>query len=313
MQKQPILQNGIMPPSLEACLAESFEVHELHREADPAAFLARRGGEFTGLVTRGGFGADAAMIDAMPSLRVIANFGVGYEKVDLAAAKRRNIQVCNTPDILTDCVADLAFGLLIDTARRMTDSDRYLRRGDWKAGMYPLTHCVHHKRLGILGLGRIGGAIAARSAGFNMEVRYHNRRPAANVSYGYEPSLVELARWSDFLVIAAVGGPETHRLVDAAVLDALGPEGYLINIARGTIVDESALVDALAAKRIAGAGLDVFDKEPNVPPALLAMDNVVLLPHVASATHETRRAMGDVVLRNLQTFYAEGRLVTPVT
>jgi lactate dehydrogenase-like 2-hydroxyacid dehydrogenase len=319
--KHRLLIKDRMMPALEQALARDYEVRTLSHEADPAAFLAARGGTFEGLVTSAAYGVDAALIDALPSLRVISSFGVGLERIDLAAAARRGIAVGYTPGVLDDCVADLAFGLLIDVARGISAGDRFVRRGDWpRAGASPgrmtaqqpgvktfaLTTRVSGKKLGILGLGRIGRVIARRASGFEMEVRYCNRSPVAGVPYRHEPSLVELAGWADFLVIAAAGGEATRHLVSREVLDALGPRGFLVNVARGSIVDEAALVEALAGRRIGGAGLDVFEREPHVPEALFALDNVVLLPHVASATVETRQAMADLVLENLRSFFADG-------
>lgn len=304
--KQRVLQNGRLLASVETALAEWYDLHPLWREADPQAFLARHGGEFTGYVSSARYGADAATIAALPQLRVISIFGVGLDAVDLEAARARGIAVGYTPGVLNDCVADTAMLLLLDAARGGSASDRFVRRGDWLKGQFPLTTSVSHKRLGILGLGRIGRAIARRAAGFDMEIRYHNRRPLTDVPYGYVPSLLELALWADFLVVASAGGAQSRGMVSAEILDALGPEGFLVNIARGTVVDEPALVEALVKKRIAGAGLDVYEDEPNVPPALLTLDNVVLLPHVASATRETRQAMADLVLDNLASFFATG-------
>jgi lactate dehydrogenase-like 2-hydroxyacid dehydrogenase len=214
--------------------------------------------------------------------------------------------------VLNDCVADLAFGLLIDISRGISAGDRFVRRGDWERNGFPLATRVSGKRLGVLGLGRIGQAIAKRSTGFDMEVRYHSRRPMADVSWGYEASAAALADWADFLVVACAGGPSTRHLVSAEVLAALGPKGFLINISRGTVIDEQALVQALAGKRIAGAALDVFENEPHVPAALMSLDNVVLLPHVASNTHETRKAMNDLVASNLRSYFARGQLETPI-
>ncbi len=308
--KPKVLQYGRLMPALERQLTEAFDLHRLADEADPKAFLAARGGDFVGLAT-GGF-ADAALIAALPSLKVISSFGVGVDKVDLVAAGRRGILVGNTPDVLNDCVADLAIGLAIDVARGLSASDRYLRRGEWPKGPYPLQRRVSGKRMGIVGLGRIGKAIAHRAAAFDMPLRYHNRRPAADTQIAYEPSLVELARWSDFLVIIVPGGAATRHLINETVLDALGPEGYLINVARGSVVDEAALVRALRDKRIAGAALDVFENEPHVPTELMQLDNAVLLPHVGSATHETRSAMAQRVFDNLQEFFARGRLVSAI-
>ncbi|MFZ2650019.1 MAG: 2-hydroxyacid dehydrogenase [Burkholderiaceae bacterium] len=305
-----VLQYGRLMPALEKQLAEAFDVHRLADEADPKAFLAARGAEFVGLAT-GGF-ADAQLIAALPALKVISSFGVGVDKIDLLAAGRRGILVGNTPDVLNDCVADLAIGLVIDVARGMSASQRHLRRGDWPKSNYPLQRRVSGKRMGIVGLGRIGKAIAHRAAAFGMELRYHNRRAIADTKIPYEASLVGLARWSDFLVVIVPGGAATRHLIDAAVLDALGPEGFLINVARGSVVDEAALVRALQDKRIAGAALDVFENEPHVPPELIQLDSVVLLPHVASATHETRAAMAQRVFDNLREFFASGRLVSAI-
>ena len=278
--------------------------------ADPQAFLAAHGAEFQALVTSAAIGVEHAVVQALPNLKVISSFGVGLDKIDVAAARAQGVAVGYTPEVLTDCVADLAFGLLIDAARGLSAADRFVRRGDWERSKFPMSTRVSGKKLGIFGLGRIGRAIARRASGFDMAVRYTNRQPAEGVSYGFEPSLLELARWSDFLVIAAAGGQSTHHLVNAEVLSALGAQGFLVNVARGSVIDEAALVQALSHRTIAGAGLDVFEDEPHVPAALRALDNVVLLPHVASGTHETRQAMADRVLDNLARFFADGTLVS---
>jgi lactate dehydrogenase-like 2-hydroxyacid dehydrogenase len=303
-----ILQVGRLLPALESRLAERYDIHRLADESDPQAFLAARGGEFVGVATSARFGADKALIDALPNLRVISSFGVGLDAIDLDAARARGVAVGHTPDVLNDCVADTAFLLLMDVARQGSAADRFVRRGAWPRGGYPLATRVSGKKLGILGLGRIGRVIARRASGFDMDVRYHNRRPVADVGYAYEPTLEGLAAWADFLVIASAGGAETRGLVSKAVLEALGPKGFLVNVSRGTVVDEDALVDALENHRIAGAGLDVFEDEPRVPEALFALDNVVLLPHIASGTHETREDMAQLVLDNLERFFATGRV-----
>jgi lactate dehydrogenase-like 2-hydroxyacid dehydrogenase len=310
--KPRVIQVGRLQASLEQRLAEEFDTHPLWRESDQAAFLAQHGGQFIGMATSIRLGADAKLMDALPALRVIANFGVGYETIDVAAAKHRGIVVSNTPDVLTECVADLAMGLVIDVARGLSAADRFVRRGDWTKAQFPLATRVSGKRLGILGLGRIGRAIARRAEGFGMQIRYHNRNNVAGVTYPRAPSLIELARWSDFLVIAAAASASTRNLVSSEVMDALGQKGFLVNIARGSVVDEPVLVQALGEKRIAGAALDVFVDEPNVPLALMELDNVVLLPHISSATHDTRKAMGDLVIENLHAFFSTGRLKTPV-
>ena len=224
----------------------------------------------------------------------------------------RDIAMSNTPDVLNDCVADIAFGLMIDVARGLSASDRFVRRGEWVRDAFPLQTRVSGKRLGILGLGRIGTAIARRAAGFDMDVRYHNRHAVPGVPYQYESTLAGLAQWADFVMVASAGGPDTRHLVSAEILVALGPAGFVINISRGSVVDEAALVDALVNKKIAGAALDVFEREPHVPEALFALDNVVILPHVASATHDTRQAMADLTLANLRSYRESGTLLTPI-
>ncbi|HVR51730.1 MAG TPA: 2-hydroxyacid dehydrogenase, partial [Pseudorhodoferax sp.] len=273
-----ILQIGRLLPALETTLSTDYAVHRLADEADPQAFLAREGAGFNAVVTSAGVGINAQTIGALPNLRVISSFGVGFDKIDVAAARARGIPVGYTPDVLNDCVADTAFGLVIDAARRFSDSDRYLRRGDWLKAPYPLATRVSGKKLGIVGLGRIGRVIARRASGFDMEVRYHNRRPVADVDFGFESTLEGLARWADFLVVAAAGGAESRHLISREILAALGPKGFLINIARGTVVDEQALTEALENKTIAGAGLDVYEDEPRVPARLIACENAVLLP-----------------------------------
>jgi lactate dehydrogenase-like 2-hydroxyacid dehydrogenase len=310
--KPRILQRGPLMAGLEAALAACFDVHPLWREAEPKTFLAAHGGEFTGMATSARFGADRALMESLPALRVIASFGVGVDAIDLDAARERGVAVSNTPDVLTDCVADLAFGLLIDVARRLSAADRFVRRGDWLKGQFPLATRVSGKKLGILGLGRIGAAIAKRATGFEMPVRYHGRKRIENSPYGYEPSLPAMASWADFLVVACAGGAATRHLVSRDVIEALGPQGFLVNVSRGSVVDEAALAEALSGGRLGGAALDVFEDEPNVPPALAALENVVLLPHIASATVETRQAMADCVLANLRSWFDRGRVLTPV-
>lgn len=305
-----VLNAGRLPPALLARVTQHYELVSLADQADRGAFLAAHGAGFAGVITSAAVGADAALIAALPKLKVISSFGVGLDKVDVAAAHARGIAVGYTPDVLNDCVADTAFGLLIDAARGFSAADRFVRRGDWLKGPFPLARKVSGAKLGIVGLGRIGRAIAQRSTGFEMAVRYHARRPVADVAWTFEASLIELAKWADFLVVITAGGAATRHLINAEVLNALGPQGFLINVARGSVVDEAALVSALQDKRIAGAGLDVFEDEPNVPAALMTLDNVVLLPHVASGTIETRQAMADRVFDNLHLFFTEGRLLS---
>ena len=307
-----IAQNGRLMPALEADLAARYDVLPLWQSADPVAALQGVGAGVLALVTSAPVGASASLIAALPNLQLVASFGVGTEQIDLAALQQRGVPATYTPEVLDNCVADTAFGLLISVARGMPAADRFVRRGDWPQGRFGLATRVSGKRLGILGLGRIGQAIARRSSGFDMAVRYTNRQPRSDVPWRFEPSLLALADWADFLVVAAAGGPSSQGLVNAAVLKALGSSGFLINVARGSLVDEAALVQALQQGHIAGAGLDVFAHEPHVPPALLVLDNVVLLPHVASATHETRQAMADLVLANLQAHFEGRPLPTPI-
>ena len=307
-QPPRLLQTGPMSiAALDDELAAEFAIHRLDREADPERFLAEHGAEFVGLVTSAFVGANAQLIKALPNLQIVSSFGVGYDALDEQALVAQKVRVGYTPQVLDDCVADLAFALLLDVSRALSAADRFVRQGNWSMGRFGLQTRVSGKRLGILGMGRIGSTIARRALGFDMEVSYHNRQPVEGSPHSYKASLLELAQWADYLVVAAAGGAQTRHLVNAEVLDALGPQGFLVNVARGSVVDEAALVTALQQGRIAGAGLDVFEDEPRPLPALLALENVVLAPHIASGTHETRRAMGDLVLENLRNFFATGR------
>lgn len=255
---------------------------------------------------------DAGFVERLPQLELVSSFGVGYDHIDAAALAARGIVVTHTPDVLTDEVADLSVGLLIATVRQLPQADRYLRAGGWLQRPYPLTPTLRGRTVGILGLGRIGKAIATRLQAFGLTIEYHGRRPQADAPYRYRPTLLELARSCDVLIVAASGGAETRHLVNAEVLAALGPQGVLINIGRGSVVDERALIDALRAHRILAAGLDVFDDEPRVPAELIAMEQVVLLPHVASASEHTRNAMGQLVIDNLVAWFDGRGALTPV-
>lgn len=308
-----VLQIGPLKPSLAVTLRTDYQAYVLPNGDERGAFLAEHGAEITAVVVSGVTRVDPDLMAAMPNLKVVVNFGVGYDNIDVDAAAARGIGVSNTPDVLDDCVADTAVGLLIDTMRRFSAADRYVRAGRWPVdGNYPLTQQVSGSNVGILGLGRIGGAIATRLTGFGCSISYHSRRQVPDSPYRYVDSPVELARQAEVLVVAAAGGAGTRHLVDREVLDALGSDGYLVNISRGTVVDQDALVEALTHGRLAGAGLDVFADEPNVPAALTKLDNVVLLPHVGSGTVETRAAMEALVLANLNRFLQSGQLVTPV-
>ncbi len=312
MNRPRILQNGRLLPSLEAALEQQFDVHPLWKEADPDAYLRAHGGEFVGMVTSAIKGGSREFLAMLPNLKVISSFGVGYDALDVVGAQPRGIAVGYTPDVLNDCVADTAFSLVINVARRFPACDQFTRRGDWLKGAFPLTTKVSGKRMGILGLGRIGQTIARRASGFDMAIRYHNRKPRNDVPYDYEPSLKALAEWCDFLVIASAGGAETKHLVSREILEAVGPKGFVVNISRGSVIDEDAMIDALEHGRLGGAGLDVYTHEPNVPERLLKLDNVVMLPHLASATHETRQAMADLVMANLTEFFQTGHVKVAV-
>ncbi len=300
-------------PDMGERLASHFDVIELWKESDPQQAIAGRQGDVAVLLTSALGSTPAELIDQFPQLKAICSLGVGYDSIDVKHAQKKGIQVSNTPDVLNDCVADLAFGLLLATARRLGHAERYVRANQWGGDTaFPLGVKVSHKKLGIVGLGRIGMAIAQRAAGFNMDIRYHNRNARNDVDYAYELTLAGLAEWADFLVVATVGGPSTRRLIDKKVLQALGPNGAIINISRGSVIDEEALVDALSKGELGGAGLDVYEDEPNVPDALKSMDNVVVLPHIASATMETRRAMAKLVLDNAEAVVTRGKVLTPV-
>ncbi len=309
-----VLQVGPLKPSLAQTLRDDYRAYVLPAEPDErAAFLDGHGAEIAVAVTSGRTGVDGALMAALPNLGAVVTFGVGYDATDIDAAAGRGVAVANTPDVLTDCVADTAVGLMIDVLRQFPAADRYVRAGRWTAeGSYPLTRQVSNTRVGIIGLGRIGTSIALRLNGFGCEISYHNRRPVPDSPHRYVSSPAELARDVEVLVVAAAGGAGTRGLIDHTVIDALGADGYLINIARGSVVDEDALVRALTTGRLAGAGLDVFADEPHVPAALLGLDNVVLLPHVASGTVQTRAAMEELTLRNVRSFLQTGRLITPV-
>jgi hydroxypyruvate reductase len=313
MSKMKVLQIGLQSDRFNHRLETEYDVSKLWLEADQSSWLARYGTGIEAIATSAQFGCRSDMIKALPDLKVICSFGVGYESIDVDTAHRRSIPVSNTPDVLNDCVADLAFSLVLDVSRRVAEADRFVRAGDWSSKAFPLGRSVHHKKLGIIGLGRVGKAVARRARGFEMEIGYHNRRPNASVDYHYVASVLELAQWADFLVLTCVGGPSTNGLVSRAALEALGPQGVLINVSRGSVVDEDALVQALVDGKLGGAGLDVFRNEPAVPETLKTLPNVVLLPHLGSATGETRRAMEDLVFDNLHSFQKHGKLLTPIT
>ena len=298
-------------PSYES-MERDFTVHKLWQAKDQAALIKEVGGRVRALQTSAANGADASLMDALPRIEMISNFGVGVDSIDLGAARQRGLIVTNTPDVLNECVADLAMGLTVATLRRISLGDRFVRAGSWLKGALPLAQKVGGKTMGILGYGRIGKAIAKRAEAFGMHIVYHGRKPQAGVAHKYYASLTEMARDCDVLMVICPGGAATQHIVNAEVLKALGPKGTLINVARGSVVDEPALVKALAEGNLGAAGLDVFEDEPRVPQALWAMDNAVLQPHVGSATHETRKAMGDLTVDNLRAHFAGKPVLTPV-
>jgi lactate dehydrogenase-like 2-hydroxyacid dehydrogenase len=301
-----------MMPLIVDGVAQNFSLHRGWPDENREAVLREAGPRIRGLAAGGTRRIDGAMMDLMPNLEIIANFGVGYDRVDAAEAARRGTMVTNTPDVLTEEVADLAVGLLIATVRHLPQVDRYLRAGKWLEKDYPLTATLRQRTVGIVGLGRIGKAIATRLEAFGLGIAYHGRRKQEDVPYRYYETILEMARDVDTLMIVIPGGDETKHLVDAEVLQALGPNGVLINVARGSVVDERALIDALKSKTILTAGLDVFDDEPRVPQALIDMDHVVLLPHVGSASVHTRNAMGQLVVDNLVSWFSGKGPLTPV-
>ena len=311
--KPAIVLNQKMMPSLEAELERAYAVHRIAGRSDLAAVPDAVRGSIRAIVTGGSTGAAPELLEALPALEIVAVNGVGTDAVDLAHAKARGVRVTNTPDVLTDDVADMALALILATLRRICVGDRLVRAGAWGTSAIPLATKFTGKRVGILGLGRIGRAIAKRATGFDAVIAYTDQRGFDDVLYRFEPSLVALARDSDILVVAAAGGPASQKLVNREVLDAVGPDGILVNVARGSVVDEAALVEALCDGRLGGAGLDVFEQEPQVPEALYGMEQVVLQPHQASATRETREAMGRIVLENLAAQFAGRPPPTAVT
>lgn len=285
---------------LQSCmtaLEERFTVHRLFDAADPDRLLEEVASRVTAIA---GGPAPASVIERLPHLEIISHFGVGYDSVDVEAARRRGIKVTNTPDVLNDAVAEMTLALMLALARGVPRADSYMRAGRWESeGDYPLQTELRGRTLGIVGLGRIGKEIAVRAQAMKMAVVYHGRHEQPHQPFRYFADLVTMASEVDWLVVMAPGGKSTEGLVSRAVLEALGPQGRLINMARGSLVDEAALVDFLGSGRLCGAALDVFAQEPCVPPGLLGLDNVILSPHQGSATHETRDEMGALVVANL--------------
>lgn len=312
MDKPQILQVGSYPEWDQKPLEEAFVMHRLFEAADRAAFLAQVGPEVRGIATRGDLGADAAMIAACPKLEVICVYGVGYDGVDLAACRARGIRVTNTPDVLTDDVADLALGMALMLSRGMAAAAEWVASGDWAAkGGFALQHKVSGKRAGVLGLGRIGAAVARRLEGFGMEIAYSSTAKK-DVPWEYVADPVALAARSDFLFVTLAATPATRHIVNRDVIAALGPKGMLVNVSRAANIDEGALLDALESGALGSAALDVFEGEPRLNPRFLALRNVLLQPHHASGTYETRQAMGQLMRDNLTAHFAGRPLLTQV-
>ncbi|HEY8383751.1 MAG TPA: 2-hydroxyacid dehydrogenase [Microvirga sp.] len=313
MAKADVLMMAPMMPYVIERLEAQFTLHRLWDAPDRDAFLREVGPRIRGLAASPAAGRIAAAVfDQLPGLELVSGFGVGYDNIDAEEAGRRGITVTNTPDVLNDEVADLTLGLLLATIRHIPQADRYLREGRWLERPYPLTTTLRGRKVGIIGLGRIGKAIAKRVEAFGVEVMYHGRSRQEGVAYAYHPTVTSLAEACDVLIAITPGGAETRHLINAEVLRALGPDGILINVARGSVVDERALIEALQNRTILAAGLDVFEDEPRVPAELIAMDHVVLLPHVASASVHTRNAMGQLVVDNLASWFAGKGPLTPV-
>jgi lactate dehydrogenase-like 2-hydroxyacid dehydrogenase len=312
MSKPELLVVGPYPEWDMAVLEEDYSVHRLWEAADRASFLAQHAEKIQGIATRGDLGASVELMSQLPNLQIVSVFGVGTDAVNLAFARAKNIKVTNTPDVLTGDVADLGMALLLAAARLVPQGDALVRSGSWPKGGLPLTTRVFGKKVGVVGMGRIGQAFAKRAAGFDCEISYFSRTPRADLPHRFIPSLLDLARDVEFLVVTLAGGEGTKNIINAEVLKALGPDGILVNISRGSTVDEEALLTALETRAIKAAGLDVFWNEPNINPRFLALGNAVLHPHHASGTVETRRAMGQLVRDNLAAHFAGRPLLTPV-
>ncbi|XP_042486622.1 glyoxylate/hydroxypyruvate/pyruvate reductase 2KGR-like [Macadamia integrifolia] len=297
---------------LEEELDKRFKLFRCWKYPNQKDFLKENSNSIRALVGNATIAADAETIDILPKLEIVSNYSVGLDKVDLAKCKEKGIRVTNTPDVLTDDVADIAIGLIITTLRKICESDRYVRTGLWVKGDYKLTTKFSGKSVGILGLGRIGAAIAKRAEGFGCPISYYTRSEKPDTNYKYYPSVLELAKNCQILVIACPLTKETYHIVNREVIEAVGPKGIIVNIGRGPHIDEPELVSALVEGRLGGAGLDVYENEPYVPEQLFGLDNVVLLPHVGSGTLETRKDMADLVIGNLEAYFLDKPLLTPV-
>jgi lactate dehydrogenase-like 2-hydroxyacid dehydrogenase len=311
--KADVLAWAELNPSLMANLRRDYTVHLRNEITDLASWGDAHGSKIKAVVTSGALGTEIEVLERLPNLQVVTSFGVGYDPIDIDYLAERGIPVSNTPDVLNNAVAETALALMLGLTRRIPEADRFVRKGAWPTGKFPLGRQLTGKTCGIVGLGKIGKTIAKRAEAFEMKIAYYRRGQAySDVGYSHYNDLAELARVSDYLVLIVPGGAQTQHLVNREILQALGKDSYLVNVARGSVVDEKALIAALQAGEIAGAALDVFEDEPNVPAELFAMDNVVLAPHIGSGTHETRQAMADLVFANLQQYFADGTLITPV-
>lgn len=310
MAKSILALHNLHPVGLEP-LEQEFDIIRLWKEPDPEQAIHRHRNDIVAIIAGPANQVSRKLIEALPNLEIISIFAVGTDNVDLQAAQERGIAVTNTPDVLTADTADTAIALLLAVTRRVVEGDAYVRVGKWLNGPMALGTSLAGKTLGIVGLGRIGAAIAKRAAAFDMKVVYHGRHEK-DAPYRFYPQLLEMAQDVDFLILSCSGGPETKHLADQSVLKALGPDGFLVNVSRGSVIDEEALLIALRNKTIAGAGLDVYENEPHVPEALFSMDNVVLLPHIGSATTETRGKMGALVIENIAAHFKGEPLKTPV-
>lgn len=304
----------LIAPLLEHTMDElhhHYQVHHFYEADDKPALLAEIAPRVRAVVTDGGSGVDADVLAALPECRIVTVFGVGVDAVALDYCRQHGIKVTNTPNVLSEDVADMGVALMLAVSRNLINAHEWCKSGQWQQqGPMPLTNRMSGKRAGILGMGSIGLSLADRLKAFGMSVSYHNRRKRSDTDYRYFPSLYSMVQDIDYLIVTAPASADTHHIINQDILDALGPDGYLINIARGTLVDQQALITALSAGQLKGAGLDVFENEPEIPPALVSMPNVVLQPHAASATHETRQAMGRVVLDNLSRFYEGSELAS---
>jgi lactate dehydrogenase-like 2-hydroxyacid dehydrogenase len=312
MSKPHILIMGPYLPPLMQELEKAYETHCYWQIEDQAGFLKSHGTKIKAIATRGDVGASAELLQALPNLEFIAVFGVGVDAIDVAGAKARNIPITITSGVLHEDVADLAFALMLGIARQIPAGDTFVRSGKWAANSFPVVPRLYGKRIGILGMGQIGQAIAKRAEGFAMKISYHTRSKRDDVNYAYHATPEALAKDSDFLVAALSGGKPTAGIVSADVLKALGPNGFFINIARGSVVDEQALLAALEKNEIAGAALDVFLNEPKIDERFFKLENTVLHPHQGSATHETRKDMADLVVANLASHFAGKGPLTPI-